>query len=397
MSSRAAGRARLPLLSADAAFKGSPDEPPPPAPSKAGVRQLLVLLAVPLAWGTYGPSVKSLYALDAPPPELLFTTMTYVVSSSALALISLLRAASGSDSEGGDRAAAASAVEGGGAEGAAPREEGAEGAEGATRSALLAGFELGAYLFLGSTVQIFGMRYTTVGRAAFIVQLTTVIVPLLEGLIYRRLPPRDTLAACALAFAGVSVLVTSSAADVAGAGAAGAMPYLGDGLVGLAAIFYSLHVVRLSVHAPRLPAIALARAKEVARLIYSSVVLGVGLIISSNQADELAAFVASFASAPAAAAVAVAIVVWNGLVTTAFPTWAQSYGQAVVSAGVASVVYATQPLWSSLFGYLVLGETFGPKAMAGAAAILAAVVLAGTSSAKALAPEEGVEPGPAGP
>ena len=147
------------------------------------------------------------------------------------------------------------------------------------------------------------------------------------------------------------------AAGAAG-GAADVLSGLGAayGLVGAAAIAYSLHVVRLSYHAPRLDPVFLARAKELARLGYASTVLAIGVAISAEQADALGAFFRSFTEAPAAAQTALAIVAWNGLVTTAFPTWAQSYGQARVSAGTAQVVYSMQPLWSSLFGFVLLGS-----------------------------------------
>ena len=136
--------------------------------------------------------------------------------------------------------------------------------------------------------------------------------------------------------------------------------------------------MRLSVHAPALPPVLLARAKEVARLLYASAVLCAGLALSATQAEELQAFASSFATEPAAAATACAIMLWSGLVTTAFPTWAQSYGQQTVSAGTASVIYSSQPLWSALFGFLVLGEQMGGQAAAGAAVILAAVLWAGS-------------------
>jgi hypothetical protein len=62
-----------------------------------------------------------------------------------------------------------------------------------------------------------------------------------------------------------------------------------------------MHVVRLSYHAPRLNPLRLARAKEVSRLGYASATLAVGVALSSQQADALDAFVASFGDAPDAA------------------------------------------------------------------------------------------------
>ena len=94
----------------------------------------------------------------------------------------------------------------------------------------------------------------------------------------------------------------------------------------------------------------------------------------------MGAFLASFTTDPNAAALALGIVAWNGLVTTAFPTWAQSYGQSYVPAGTAQVLYTLQPLWSALFGFLLLHESFTTQGAVGAAVIFAAVLLAGTAT-----------------
>ena len=57
----------------------------------------------------------------------------------------------------------------------------------------------------------------------------------------------------------------------------------GDGLIAGAAALYSAHVVRLGAFAPRLRPIDLARAKEIARLGYSSALLVGGLFLATSQ------------------------------------------------------------------------------------------------------------------
>ena len=185
----------------------SPPEMPPEKPRS--LPPLLVLMLVPLAWGTYGPSIKSLYSLDAPPPELLFSVLNYVVSASSLAVISAVRALLRTGEATGEAEASSQANPEAGENGLEVGEKELEvGDQGLQPSAdmppgwasglplgddwrtTLAGFELGSYLFVGSTIQIFGIQYTTAGRAAFIVQLTTVIVPLLEAALTRTAPAR---------------------------------------------------------------------------------------------------------------------------------------------------------------------------------------------------------------
>ena len=112
-------------------------------------------MLVPVAWGTFGVAVKAIAKVSAPPPELAFSVMQYVVSSSALGLLSSVTVPPVA-SEKASRAATAAA-----------------------------GFELGSYLFFGALLQLFGLGMTTATRGAFIVQLTTIIVPLMDAAIKR--------------------------------------------------------------------------------------------------------------------------------------------------------------------------------------------------------------------
>lgn len=264
------------------------------------------------------------------PQELLFTLANYIVSSTALGMASLLF----SKRRRGDASPAVADGEGGSS---------SDNADADDSPALRAGLELGAYLFLGSSFQIFGMRTTSASRGAFIVQLTTVVTPLLDSLLLGNKPTPTELGGCLLALCGVALLVGESA----GNGAAAAVGMLGgEVLIAISAIFYSLHVVRLSRLAPGLKPLKLARAKELARFMYAGITLLAAVLFSPAQAAALSAFIESAVASPVATVGGVAaLALWTGVVTTAFPTWAQSFGQRSLDASTASVVYTTQPLW----------------------------------------------------
>jgi drug/metabolite transporter (DMT)-like permease len=74
-------------------------------------------------------------------------------------------------------------------------ENAAEGSTTATgsSSALLirAGCELGGWLFLGSSLQIYGLQLISASRAAFLVQTTTIMVPLIESVLNKRKLPTN--------------------------------------------------------------------------------------------------------------------------------------------------------------------------------------------------------------
>lgn len=75
-----------PLLCAARSGEELLPPPPPPfePPALSKLLPLAVLMMVPLAWGTYGVAIKELYLLEAPPPELFFTVLNYIVSSITL-------------------------------------------------------------------------------------------------------------------------------------------------------------------------------------------------------------------------------------------------------------------------------------------------------------------------
>jgi hypothetical protein len=202
-----------------------------------------VLMMVPVAWGTYGVSIKSCYALTSPPPELAFGLLQYVISSSVLSFALFA---------------------------AQPQEPPAPSSQKPTANAAAAGLELGGYLFVAALLQIFGLGMTTATRGAFIVQapprsrrpprsgrppravtlpptrspshsrlwpprrqLTTIIVPLMDAAIKRTAPSKLTLGACGLAFGGVTALVQAEPALATGS------TLMGDSLIGVAALIYS--------------------------------------------------------------------------------------------------------------------------------------------------------------
>jgi drug/metabolite transporter (DMT)-like permease len=151
---------------------------------------LALLAAVPVVWGTYAPLVKYTLSLDRAPPVLLFNLASYAASFAALAMTLF--------------AARLPLM---------------------SWTALQGGMELGLWLFLGSTVQgqctvichlhmqvtfavvaVYGLQDTTASRAAFLVQMTTVFVPILESIASRKALPPQLWLACSLALAGILCL-----------------------------------------------------------------------------------------------------------------------------------------------------------------------------------------------
>lgn len=280
---------------------------------------ILILLTVPLAWGTYTPVVKYLYEkMDPSMPGFVFSAGYYVVAAISLSVLSQLQAKSNEYND--------------------IKEED-------NKITYRGGLELGSYLFIGNGLQVIGLQSVPADRAAFLVQLTTVIVPLLSAFAAGNLLaiPPQTWAACIIAFSGVIIMSAdgSGSGDNAGLFRPNSLEFnvsQGDVLVLLAAVAYSMHVVRLGLYAPKTTAIKLAASKATTEALLS-IVLVVGLFyVGSSTQSSLPEFVnkigsdvvgyynaissgitnGSVLSSESSLGASIAAILWTGWITCAY-------------------------------------------------------------------------------
>ena len=354
---------------------------------------LLVLLSVPLAWGTYTPVVKYLYEIKPAVPGFVFSAAYYGVASLVLNLLRLAQEEQEPPN-------------------VAQLEETADGGQtsSSVSTLVLGGVELGSYLFLGNALQIIGLRTVPSDRAGFLVQLTTVMVPLVEALVVRGnlfAVSVKTWIACLLAFGGVTVMGLDGNTATNDAMQSLSIPSLlssfsqGDLFILGAALVYTMHVVRLGKYARETTPLDLAASKATVEFILSASLVGILTMMSmsggnmvvdgidsGNSGDllryaqgvgqEIVTFFSlwndGIASVPPSTLLpAIGAVLWTGLVTCAYTIYAQSFGQKRVRPTEANLIYTVQPLFTALFAYVLLGETLGPAGTAGGALIAGAV------------------------
>jgi drug/metabolite transporter (DMT)-like permease len=317
---------------------------------------LLVLLSVPLAWGTYSPVVKYLYEVRPAVPGIVFSAAYYIVASILLNFLCLAETTK-QEAIGDDDVATSS------------------------NFSLKGGLELGSYLFIANALQVKGLETVPSSRAGFIVQLTTIMVPLMQAFSNGVSVPIRTWIACILAFAGVVVMGFDGGKelDLIG-GVAGSAISQGDLLIVGAAVLYSLHVVRLGRYAAETTPLKLAASKATTEAFLS---IGVVTALFMGQlpgGQEISNFFQKLSSGWVSGDItlttltpAIGAVIWTGFITCAYTIYAQSYGQARVSPTEANLIYTIQPLFTALFGYFLLGETLGQAGMVGAVLIASAV------------------------
>lgn len=232
---------------------------------------------------------------------------------------------------------------------------------------LQAGCELGVWKFLGTTANLFGLAVTTAGHGALLIQLTTLIVPVVQGIQGVPIPQRIQ-AAVVLALAGV-VCFTQ---DPTGTPSA-----LGDALCVLAAIFYATYDLRLFAWGKRVAARELITTKIATQALLSVVLL---LVVGGKETME---FLDQANNVDTWKAI-LPVILWSGVAVNAVAPFLQVNGQQVVGPTRCQTIYASQPLWAAIISYFWLGETIGWQGMIGGTAFLSALFLAATTEA----PEE---------
>lgn len=228
---------------------------------------------------------------------------------------------------------------------------------------LQAGAELGLWKFLATTANLYGLALTTAGHGALLIQLTTLIVPVVQGI--QGVPiPKRIQASIVLALAGVICFTQ----DPTGTPSA-----TGDALCVVAAIFYATYDLRLFVWGKRVAPRNLITTK-----IGTQAILSVGLLVAVGSADTLQFL--SQATRETWSSL-LPVVLWSGVAVNAIAPFLQVGGQQAVGPTRCQTIYASQPLWAALISFLWLDETIGTQGMIGGSAFLVALFLAATAEA----------------
>jgi len=309
------------------------------------VRRLAALLAVPLLWGTFTPSMKLLLAVREPPPALIINLLSHVVGAATLLALWWVRGCTTRD--GCDAILDPSR----------------------RRRAAWASGELGVYLFFGQLTQMLGLQGTSATVNAILVQASVVIVPLLDSGLpgsSRVLEIATRLLPSLLALGGIALLTVAPEEVDASAADRDAAAY-GIGLSLASAAFYALHTLRLSEYGDVDPT-AQAAGQVVANALLDLLALPLGF-------GQPAHLWLSQAGPPAVRRLGAAAL-WNGLMVVGATTWAMSYAQQAVAASTAALVYAMEPVCAALIAALILHESLVPLQIAGGVLVVFANAVA---------------------
>lgn len=204
-------------------------------------------------------------------------------------------------------------------------------------------------LFLGYALQTTGLRLTTASKSAFITGLFIVLVPLFGSIVYGSKPRPVELSGAAVALAGTG-LMTSTGLELRWNS--------GDLLTAGCAAAFAAHILSVAHFSKKM---------DYERL-------------SVMQVAGVAAWSWLAASVLETPRVIWSARVWFAVITTAALATALSFflftwAQQRLSATRVALLFALEPVFAGLTSWLVAGEAWNARSLAGAGLILVAIVL----------------------
>ena len=187
------------------------------------------------------------------------------------------------------------------------------------------------------------MALTTANHGAFLLQLTTLIVPVLQGLRGAEKIPRQIQFAVGLALTGILLFTQdpTKASEIVGDPS---LIQTGDALVLAAAFFYSLYDIQTFYWGREVPRTELVTIKVGFQAVLSIALCAVGA------RTEIMEYLAAGPEWD----VLVPTVLWSGLIVNALATFLQVGGMQAVGPTRAQTIFASQPLLASVMNYFVL-------------------------------------------
>ena len=218
---------------------------------------------------------------------------------------------------------------------------------GVTRREWLAGTMIGSGIFCGYTLQTWGLQTIPSSTSAFITAAYVPLVPILQWVILRRRPRLASWIGVALAFVGL--LLIAAPAEGLSLGRGEALTLVSTLAIALEIIFISLWAGRVDV----------ARVTFIQLAVTS--LLAFACMVPAGEAVPPFSWIVTLSACGLGLMTALIQLVMN---------WAQRS----VSATRATLIYAGEPVWAGLIGWIA-GERLPGSALLGGVLVVAAVIV----------------------
>ena len=219
---------------------------------------------------------------------------------------------------------------------------------------LTAGICCGAALTAASTVQQFGIVYTSVGKAGFITTLYIIFVPI-AGILFRRKVSRTVWVAAGMAAVGMYLLCINESFSV----------NVGDVLVFICAIFFTAHIMIIDHFSPKTDGVVIS-------LIQFTVCGVICMICAFIWGDPAWSQMTS----------GISTLLYAGVMSCGVAYTLQIVGQNGVNPTVAALLMSLESVVATItgviafqIGFLKVDQTMTMRQVAGCVIVFAAVIL----------------------
>jgi len=207
----------------------------------------------------------------------------------------------------------------------------------------------GILLFGGTTLQQWGLRYTTAGNAGFITGLYVVFIPLILAFGWRERLKRTTWVAAVCSVAGLFLLSTEGKFTI----------NQGDALVLGGAVVWACHVILIGRLVRRVGVLPLAIGQYIVTGVLS---LGVSLGFEPSTSKTLGELWWTVA--------------YTGILSVGIGYTLQAVGQKVAPPTDAAIILSSEAVFAAFAGWMILDERLGAWQLAGCTLIFVGIILA---------------------
>jgi drug/metabolite transporter (DMT)-like permease len=221
---------------------------------------------------------------------------------------------------------------------------------------LRAGALIGCFMFGGYALQTAGLELTTPSKAAFITGFSVVLVPVLLAVFGSRRVPVWVWIGALAAFWGLYFLAVPPSGLTA--------LNRGDVLILACALMFALHIISIAHYSPRYSAGALTLIQVAMTALLTCLCLPV--------------FAFSEIERPRVVwtpGLIIAVIV-TGIFATAVAFSVQVWAQQYTTANHAAIIFTLEPVFAGVTSFVFYHERLGARSLAGAALILAGILIA---------------------
>ncbi|MGM0899832.1 DMT family transporter [Mesobacillus maritimus] len=218
-----------------------------------------------------------------------------------------------------------------------------------------AGLILGFWLFIGYGFQTLGLAYTSSSKAAFITGLSVVMVPLFTIFLLRKRLSLNAYIGVVTATIGLYLLTMT---DVSGLN-------LGDGLVFICAIGFALQILLTGKYTSQYPTLLLT----VIQITTVAVLSTISSLLFENWTQAFEPTILFTTE------VALALVI-TAVFATALAYLIQTNFQKYTTPTRVALIFAMEPVFAAITGYMWAGDRLSLSAMLGCLLIFAGMIFA---------------------